>query len=128
MGYSFRLTAMLLFFYAPSHRQDNTYHSLCYTSRGALAGTRNSSVIIRCTCHVNFTTFCFLSFFLFFCSVSFCLLAFFLSFCFFLFCFLSFFFFFLFLFSFLSFFFFLFSVHFFFFFFCLFVVVVNILK
>ena len=30
--------------YAPSHRQDNTYHSLCYTSRGALAGTRNSSM------------------------------------------------------------------------------------
>ena len=30
--------------YAPSHRQDSTYHSLCYTSRGALAGTRNSSV------------------------------------------------------------------------------------
>ena len=29
---------------APSHRQDNTYHSLCYTSRGALAGTRNSSM------------------------------------------------------------------------------------
>ena len=29
--------------YAPSHRQDNTYHGLCYTSRGALAGTRNSS-------------------------------------------------------------------------------------
>ena len=28
--------------YAPSHRQDSTYHSLCYTSRGALAGTRNS--------------------------------------------------------------------------------------
>ena len=26
----------------PSHRQDNTYHGLCYTSRGALAGTRNS--------------------------------------------------------------------------------------
>ena len=26
--------------YASSHRQDNTYHSLCYTSRGALAGTR----------------------------------------------------------------------------------------
>ena len=23
--------------------QDSTYHSLCYTSRGALAGTRNSS-------------------------------------------------------------------------------------
>ena len=32
------------YFYAPSHRQDNTYHGLCYTSRGALAGTRNSSM------------------------------------------------------------------------------------
>ena len=31
-----------VFLYAPSHRQDNTYHNLCYTSRGALAGTRNS--------------------------------------------------------------------------------------
>ena len=30
--------------YAPSHRQDSTYHDLCYTSRGALAGTRNSSM------------------------------------------------------------------------------------
>ena len=39
MGYSFRLTARVLL-YTPSHRQDNTYHSLCYTSRGALAGTR----------------------------------------------------------------------------------------
>ena len=28
--------------YAPSHRQDNTYHGLCYTSRGALAETTNS--------------------------------------------------------------------------------------
>ena len=43
MGYSFRLTARVLL-YAPSHRQDNTYHGLCYTSRGALAGTRNSSM------------------------------------------------------------------------------------
>ena len=43
IGYSFRLTARILL-YAPSHRQDSTYHSLCYTSRGALAGTRNSSV------------------------------------------------------------------------------------
>ena len=41
MGYSFWLTARVLL-YAPSHRQDSTYHSLCYTSRGALAGTRNS--------------------------------------------------------------------------------------
>ena len=30
--------------YAPSYRQDSTYHSLCYTSRGAVAGTRNSSM------------------------------------------------------------------------------------
>ena len=43
MGYSFRLTAMVLLYTSP-HRQDSTYHSLCYTSRGALAGTRNSSM------------------------------------------------------------------------------------
>ena len=43
IGYSYRLAAMVLL-YAPSHRQDNTYHGLCYTSRGALAGTRNSSM------------------------------------------------------------------------------------
>ena len=30
--------------YASSHRQDNSYHGLCYTSRGTLAGTRNSSM------------------------------------------------------------------------------------
>ena len=41
IGYSYRLTARVLL-YAPSHRQDNTY--LCYTSHGALAGTRNSSM------------------------------------------------------------------------------------
>ena len=38
MGYSFRLAAKVLL-YASSHRQGNTYHDLCYTSRGALAGT-----------------------------------------------------------------------------------------
>ena len=43
IGYSFRLTARVLL-YAPSHRQDSTYHDLCYTSRGALAGMRNSSM------------------------------------------------------------------------------------
>ena len=43
IGYSFRLTARVLL-YAPSHRQDSTYHGLCYTSRGALAGTRTSSM------------------------------------------------------------------------------------
>ena len=40
IGYSYRLTARVLL-YATSHREDNTYHGLCYTSRGALAGTRN---------------------------------------------------------------------------------------
>ena len=43
MGYSFRLTARVLL-YAQSHRQDCKYHGLCYISRGALAGTRNSSI------------------------------------------------------------------------------------
>ena len=37
------LTARVIL-HAPPHRNDNTYHSLCYTSRGALAGTRNSSM------------------------------------------------------------------------------------
>ena len=41
MGYSFRLAARILL-YAPSHTQDCTNHGLCYTSRGALVGTRNS--------------------------------------------------------------------------------------
>ena len=43
MGYSFRLAARDLL-YASSHRQDGTYHGLCITSHGALAGTRNSSI------------------------------------------------------------------------------------
>ena len=43
MGYSFWLAARVLL-YASSHRQDNTYHSFCYTSRGELAGARNSSM------------------------------------------------------------------------------------
>ena len=47
IGYSYRLTTRVLL-YAPSHKQDNTYHSLCYTSRGALAGMRNIY-----TMHVN---------------------------------------------------------------------------
>ena len=36
IGYSFRLASRVLL-YASSHRQDSTYHGLCYTSRGALA-------------------------------------------------------------------------------------------
>ena len=43
MVYSYRLAARVIL-YAPSHRQDSTYHGLCYTSHGALAGTRNSSI------------------------------------------------------------------------------------
>ena len=43
IGYSYRLTARVIL-YAPSHRHDNTYHGLCYISRGALAWTRNSSM------------------------------------------------------------------------------------
>ena len=43
MGYTFRLTTRVLL-YAPSHKQDSTYHGLCYTSRESLAGTRNSSM------------------------------------------------------------------------------------
>ena len=36
MGYSFQLAARVLL-YPSLKRQDNTYHSLCYASRGALA-------------------------------------------------------------------------------------------
>ena len=43
IGYSYQITARF-FLYAPSPRQDSTYHGLCYTSRGALAGTKNSSI------------------------------------------------------------------------------------
>ena len=45
MGYSFRLTARILL-YAPSHRQVSTYHDLCYTSRGALAGMKKEIYFI----------------------------------------------------------------------------------
>ena len=43
MGYSFRLAARVIL-YASSHKQDNKYHGVCYTSRRALAGARNSSM------------------------------------------------------------------------------------
>ena len=43
MGYTFQLAARDIL-YAPSHREDSIYYSLCYTNRGALAGTRNSPV------------------------------------------------------------------------------------
>ena len=43
-GLLFQISKQGFFLYAPSHRQDSTYHGLCYTSRGALAGTINSSM------------------------------------------------------------------------------------
>ena len=43
MSYFFRLAARVLL-YALSHRQDSDYHGLCYTSRGSLTRTRNSSM------------------------------------------------------------------------------------
>ena len=39
-GLLFLIAARVLL-YASSHRQDKTYHSLCYTSCGALVGTRS---------------------------------------------------------------------------------------
>ena len=48
MGYYFRLAARVLL-YAPSHRQNSTYHGLYYTTCGALAGTRNISDACRLT-------------------------------------------------------------------------------
>ena len=45
-GLHFRLTANALL-YAPSLRQECTYHGLCYTSRGALTGTRNKIHMIN---------------------------------------------------------------------------------
>ena len=41
--FNLRLAARVIL-YASSHRQDNTYYGICYTSCGALAGTRNSSM------------------------------------------------------------------------------------
>ena len=39
MGYPFQLAARDLL-YVLSHKQDSTYHGVCYTSCGALAGMR----------------------------------------------------------------------------------------
>ena len=33
--------------YAPSHRQDSTYHLLCYTSRRALAGGSLINILVQ---------------------------------------------------------------------------------
>ena len=41
MGYTFQSAANDLL-YTPTCRQDSTYHSICYTSCGALDGRRNN--------------------------------------------------------------------------------------
>ena len=51
----FRLTAMVLL-YAPSHIQDSTYHGLCYTSRGALAGLRLKKEWMNIKRHLSMKT------------------------------------------------------------------------
>ena len=43
IDYTILLAARFILRTSP-HRQDITYHGLCYTSRGALAGTRNGSM------------------------------------------------------------------------------------
>ena len=57
---AFRLAARVLL-YAPSHRHDSTYHSVCYTGYGALAGTGNSSmgpwrILLRTTHTIHWTS------------------------------------------------------------------------
>ena len=55
-GLCFPISSKGCFIYAPSYKQDSTYHSLCYTSRGALAGTRlfnkkpNSDITVTVQC------------------------------------------------------------------------------
>ena len=51
-GNSFRLAARVLL-YASSHSQDNRYHGVCYTSRGALAETRNISMDTHTHTHTH---------------------------------------------------------------------------
>ena len=46
-GYSFRVTTRDILF-APSRRHGSTYHSLFYTSRGALAGICAADFMSRC--------------------------------------------------------------------------------
>ena len=42
MAESKRKWSQVYLFMNTSHGQDNTYQGVCYTSRGTLAGTRNS--------------------------------------------------------------------------------------
>ena len=56
IGYSYRLTARVIL-YSPSHRQDKTYHGLCYTSRGALATTLEVSAMVTNLVHRSSPSF-----------------------------------------------------------------------
>ena len=47
MNYTFQLASRVLL-YAPFHRQDTIYHSLCYTNCGALVGASSSSLGLPC--------------------------------------------------------------------------------
>ena len=44
MNFSFQLAAKDFYIYAPSDRQDSVYNGVYYTSHGALARMRNSSI------------------------------------------------------------------------------------
>ena len=56
-GLVFPISSKGSFIYASSHRQNNTYHSLCYTSRGALAGTRTVQKVPTFLCVDAFPRF-----------------------------------------------------------------------
>ena len=51
IGYSFQLASRVLL-YAPSHRQDSTYHGLCYISRGTLVGTNKEDYFTKNMCYM----------------------------------------------------------------------------
>ena len=57
-GLLFPISSKRVLLYAPSHRQDSTPHGLCYTSRGALAGTSLQMIPIlsgQCNCTTHFS-------------------------------------------------------------------------
>ena len=56
---TFHFLVIWCLLYVVFHRQDSTYHCFCYTSCGALAGIRNSSMGPRGG--INLTTHCTMS-------------------------------------------------------------------
>ena len=58
MSDSFQLAARVILF-TSFHRQDNAYHGLCYTNRGALAGIRN--ILMDPLWRLNLMTHCTMS-------------------------------------------------------------------